>query len=174
MTATATRRPGPGPVADLSVGPPAPPEVGDVPDAGLELAESVPQVDESMVRALVQGLGGALGYAAGDPDVPNHWRFTDQELGDLVPPLTRIVNRHAHLRRAVIRGDEMALGLVLAGYAGRNLALARTAREARRELEGETDGAAVDLGAGSDGVGGDGAGHGDGGGFPGPPARGLR
>lgn len=166
---------------DLSVGPPAPPEVRTPPasagpdDRALLLEdEHVPQVDESIVRSLLSGLGGTLGHLAGDQDVVEHWRFTTQELDDLTPPLTRIVNRNTGLRRAVIKGDEMAVALVLAGYLGRNVADGKRARDRRDELQGQADDAARDGGA--DGQGSperDGRGWADGGGLPGPSSGGL-
>lgn len=125
-------------IADLTVGPPTPPQVGvDVGDAEAyeldDVGVDVPHVDEAMVRALVAGMGNAANYVAGDDDVPELWRFTDRELDDLIPPLTRIINRRPALRQAVIRGDEMAVAIVLAGYAGRNYADLKAAQEARGE-----------------------------------------
>lgn len=133
------------PVADLSVGPPAAPEVEVVSGlddgtlAGDDFAEleAAPHVDESMVRTLLKSMGGGLGYALGDDDVPDHWRFSDRELDDLTPPLTRIINRRPKWRQAVARGDEMAVAIVLAGYTGRNLTAGRQAQEARNERDRE-------------------------------------
>jgi hypothetical protein len=166
-------------VVDLTVGPPAPPEVRNPPagDDRAELLEDehVPHVDESMVRSLLSGLGGTVGHLAGDQDVVAHWRFTGQELDDLTPPLTRIVNRNTGLRRAVIKGDEMAVALVLAGYLGRNVADGKRARDHRRELEGQAADAEGDGGADGQGSPGSAGGSwGDGGGLPGPSGGGLR
>lgn len=137
--------------ADLTIGPPPEPEVESTPavdDVGLDVddlggLESAPHIDESIVRSLLKGLGGAVGYVAGDDDVPEHWRFTDGELDALVPPLTRIINRRPQLARAVARGDEATVALVLAGYAGRNVAAGRKAKEARGERDGEAGPAAA-------------------------------
>lgn len=138
---------------DLSVGPAPRPEVAAAPEPERvgpddvfveDLADEAPHVDESVVRALLRSLSGGVAYAAGDPDVPDHWRFSDRELADLTPPLTRIVNRRPQLRRAVARGDEAAVAMTLAGYVGRNYTAGRKAQEARREDEyGEADGASV-------------------------------
>lgn len=139
---------------DLTIGPPAPPEVRTAPGERHELVEleEAPQVDESVVRGLLKGIGGTLGYALGDDDVADHWRFTDRELDDLTPPVTRIVNRNNKLRRAVMKGDEIAVAIALAGYAGRNVDLARAARKERDELAGEALGPEVDVGADGPGV----------------------
>jgi hypothetical protein len=134
-------------VADLSIGAPGRPETEAIPgDMGADfdatellLEEEAPHVDEHLVEGLLRSLGGGLGYVAGDPDVANHWRFTEQELRDVVPPLTRIINRRPQLRRAVARGDEMAVAIVLAGYAGRNVAAGQAAKEVRRERQREAD-----------------------------------
>jgi hypothetical protein len=128
-----------GPVADLTVGKAPPPEVRP-PDPGRPpeiVDEDVPQVDETVVRTMLRAVGGGLGYSLGDEDVPEHWRFTERELDDLTPPLTRIVNRNAKLRRAVIRGDEMAVMVAVGGYMGRNMSDGMRAGRARRERDGE-------------------------------------
>jgi hypothetical protein len=144
-------------VADLSVGKAPPPEVrpkdpaAEVLDS-VEVEESVPQVDEGLVRSTVMALGGALSFVVGDEDVPGHWRFTDQELVDLVPPLTRIINRNVKLRRAVIRGDEMAIAVALGGYLGRNVRDGNKARKVRRERDGEAELAEGDAGADGPGL----------------------
>ncbi|MGH9042681.1 MAG: hypothetical protein ACRDZ3_20895 [Acidimicrobiia bacterium] len=163
--------------ADLTVGPAPPPEVrAPAPGEGLVddvvlLEESVPQVDETVVRSMLRAVGGGLGYGLGDEDVPDHWRFTEGELDDLTPPLTRVINRNAKLRRAVIRGDEMAVGVVVAGYVGRNVNEGYKAGRARRERDGETPDAQGDVrahgpglvggGGGWENGAGDGRGHDD-------------
>ena len=169
MTPAAT---GPKTIADLTVGPAPIPEVrpqatNDVGHNELLLEESVPQVDESVVRVSLQALGGLLSYPLSDDDVVDHWRFTDRELNDLTPPLTRIVNRNARLRRAVIRGDEVAVAVAFGGYVGRNMTEGHKARKVRRERDGEAEAAEGNARAGGPGVapGGlgwrPGAGHGD-------------
>lgn len=133
--------------ADLSIGAPRTPEVEAEPigihvgdQVGPELLddlEVVPPVDESVVRGLLGSIGGGIGYVAGDDDVADHWRFTRQELDDLTPPLTRIINRRARLRRAVMHGDEATVAVLLAGYTGRNVAAGQVAKEARNERDRE-------------------------------------
>lgn len=155
---------------DLTIGPPSPPEVRTAPGERAQIVEleDAPQVDENGVRILVKGIGGALGQFLGDDDVADHWRFTDKELDDLVPPLTRIVNRNNRLRRAVLKGDSITVAVHMAGYAGRNVDLARAARKERDERQGQAGGTAVDGGADGAGLSGgsqradgrDGWGHG--------------
>jgi hypothetical protein len=166
-------------VADLTIGAPGAPEVEpeaaelDAALADAEITEP-PQVDPSVVRGLLASAGVALGHVAGDDDVEGHWRFTSTELDDLTPPLTRIVNRNPRLRRAVMRGDELTVAVLLAGYTGRNVALAREAKEARDEQPGEaapsarpveSDGGAPPGVAGGNGL--------HGGSVPGPAAGGV-
>jgi hypothetical protein len=158
-----------GRLADLTVGPQPTPQVRprapeELPPAEVDslLEESVPQVDESVVRTMLRALGGGLGFALGDDDVVDHWRFTERELDDLVPPLTRIVNRNVKLRRAVIRGDEMAVAVALGGYMGRNISEGNKARKVRRERDGEVEVAEGDVRAGGPGMAPGGFGWGDG------------
>lgn len=167
---------GPKLVADLTVGPPPAPSVRPQEPApgpldGAALEEAVPQVDESAVRLCLQALGGLLAWDVlplADEDVAGHWRFTEQELNDLTPPLTRIVNRNVRLRRAVIQGDQMAIAVAFGGYVGRNMTDGSRARKVRRERDGEVEVAEGDVGAGGPGVApgsggwGTGAGHGSG------------
>lgn len=166
---------------DLTIGPPAPPEVRTAPGERSELVEldEPAHVDESVVRGLLKGIGGALGHVVGDEDVGDHWRFTERELDDLTPPVTRIVNRNSGLRRAVMKGDSITVAITLAGYAGRNVDLARAARKERDELAGEALGLTGDPGAnGQDLVGGshrpDGSDGRHGGGLPGTSGGGPR
>lgn len=137
---------------DLSVGPPPAPETkaesgpsSDAPPFAEPVeAELVPEVDETVVRALLKGLGHAASAVGADEDVPDQWKFTDAELDSVTPPLTRIINRRPKWRAAVARGDEAVVVLVLASYGGRNVADGRRAKEAR-ENDGqptEADGAA--------------------------------
>lgn len=162
-----------GKVADLTVGPAPPPEIrqpvaGEEPvDLSLVDEEPVPPVDETMVRSALMACGGALGFVVGDEDVPGHWRFTKDELDQLTPPMTRIVNRNVKLRRAVIRGDEMTVAVGLGTYMGRNVRDAQRAKKVRRERDGEAalaEGDARTQGPGLDGggvFGGMGSGDGD-------------
>ena len=143
-------------VADLGIGAPGPQRVedqvlgqlgaGDLDDElGLldeELTDGVPpMVDEWMVRGVVRSVvGGTLGLFLGDPDAPELWHFTDAELDELVPPLTRMINRRPVLRAAIIRGDEAAVSIVMARFLGRNFADRRRVRRAREELTGQGPG----------------------------------
>lgn len=166
---------------DLTVGRPGIPQVDADPSApGPELVEDLvvddaPHVDEAMVRTLVSGLGGVVAASpVADDDVEDHWRFTDRELDDLVPPLTRVINRRPQLRRAVAKGDEAAIAFVLGTYLNRNVSAAAAARKDRHERDREAglaaggvhpDGTRPAQGDGPDGV--------DGGGVRVAPGRGL-
>lgn len=134
------------PKIDLTISPPSPPEVepssadgspGAVPpDVEAEVVNA-PQVDEAVVRTLLKAFSGVTSYAVGRDDVVDHWKFTNQELDDLTPPLTRYINRRPKLRAAVARGDEAAIGMVLASYTGRNIAAGQTARKAEEKARSE-------------------------------------
>jgi hypothetical protein len=158
-----------GPVADLTVGPPPAPQVADsagiaggkqsgktppgTPRAGrighpssLERGvatdpDGVPAViDEALVRRVLRSAGGAANAVIGDEDVPDHWRFTTDELDELVPPLTKFINRTPQLVVAMQHGDELAMLQTLSGYGFRNYMAGRTAQESRREREREAEG----------------------------------
>jgi len=123
---------------ELGIGAPGEPEVDlegvdleehlgadDEPDAELVAVE----VSELTVRAALAAVGGLMGFALGDRRIPDHWRFTDSELDDLTPPVTRIVNRNPRLARYVAHADAAAAGLVIVRYALRNFDLAKQAKE---------------------------------------------
>lgn len=127
---------------DLTVGPPGPPEV-DVdpaepgpppedelgePPPGEPLAPAVPAVSQDAVRAILQAAGNAAHHISAVRE-PTFLRFTDDELAAVVPPLTRIINKRPQLRAAVQRGDEAAVAVALAGYAGRNVQAYRRAQQ---------------------------------------------
>jgi hypothetical protein len=138
---------------DLTIGPPGRPEVeaepGDRPEFDDEhLGDEEPApIDEAVVRRVLRSTGGVLSFVIGDEDVPDHWRFTDAELEDLVPPLTAYIRRQPRLARMVARGDEAAIGLALMGYVSRNIELGREAKKAREDDDGEVDGPAGAAGA---------------------------
>jgi hypothetical protein len=153
--------------ADLRVGAPGTPEVEvesgtDFHDDGLFDVEDVaPEVDPSIVRGLLASMGTLVANSRlADDDVEDHWRFTDRELDDLTPPLTRIVNRRPKLRRAIQHGDEMTVAVQLAGYVGRNLEDRRQAKEYRADddVEPEAGPPSGEVHGGSGGVAGSGAG----------------
>jgi len=147
------------PDADLSIGaperpqvtaddePPIPPEqLGTLDEHGM-LAPVPDVVTEAQVRTVLSGMvGPMLGLFFGDEDVPRHWRFTDDELDELVPPVTRVANRRPALRRAISRGDEGAILITLAGYAGSNAAKGQAARRARHAREANDEEAMSDAG----------------------------
>ncbi len=157
---------------DLSVGAPGAPSVA--PDADEDarippeqlrtlgpdgMLSPVPdQVTEAEVRNVLRGLvGPTIGLVLGDPDVPKHWRFTDEELDELTPPFTRYANRNAGMRALIAKGDEGAILVTLAHYTGTNVAKGNAARRARRAREhaeeapdaGEREAGAAVVGAAS-------------------------
>lgn len=139
---------GPG---QFTVGDPGVPEVdvealADDTDLGEALSDDEPaEVTEVQVRAVLAAGGRGLGYVAGHPDVPNHWHFTDDELDELTPPVTRYVNRSALLRRAVGRSDFLTIVMAMGIYTSRNIEDLRDAKEAAGEDQRE-------AGSGLDGV----------------------
>lgn len=150
------------PTADLSIGPPPEPEVstaGVDPDAPppqwsddvLEpgMVEEHPDVPEPVVRGILSTFGALLAMSPlADPDVDEHWHFTERELDDLTPPLTRIVNARPTLRAAAARGDEVTVAVQLAGYAGRNVIAGGLARRSRSNQPEEWERGNVEREAG--------------------------
>ncbi|HET9691012.1 MAG TPA: hypothetical protein VFP61_07650 [Acidimicrobiales bacterium] len=127
---------------DLTVAPPPPSEVGAIPppppDPGPQATigvpdddELLPLVDEATVRGLLASIGGVAGVVVGLPEVPGHWRFRDDELDQLAPPLARLANRTPTLRRALIHGDTLAVLFTLSQYGVRNVTDHRRVMDAR-------------------------------------------
>jgi hypothetical protein len=129
-----------------------PPPVFEDPPA----LETTPEVPEPVVRGMLASAGTILGISPlADPDVPEHWKFTERELDDLTPPLTRIVNARPQLRAAAARGDELTVLVQLLGYGGRNVLAAHEARKTRAQDEGDTwDAVDREAGAHASGAGG--------------------
>lgn len=114
-------------MSDLIVGAPPLPELDpetmvEPPGAEADTGDD-PEVPEAAVRAALAAAGGLVGHFAGDKRVPGHWRFSADELDDLTPPVTRMVNANPMLRRVVGRADALTAGMVLIRYITRNLAL---------------------------------------------------
>lgn len=80
-----------------------------------------PDVSDAQVRALLASLGGLTSFAIGNREIDGHWRFTADELDDLTPPLTRMVNASPRLKAIVARSDALSLAIVLSRYGLRNL-----------------------------------------------------
>jgi hypothetical protein len=130
----------------VTVEPPGPVDLSDDIDLTDELEledldalgelEAAPVVDVDQVRRFLAGAGSAAAFALADPDVPEHWRFTDAELDDIAPAITAIANRRPQLARAIESSDYLVLGVHLARYAGRNVQAGRAARNAREETDG--------------------------------------
>lgn len=104
------------------------------PGPGVE-EHQAPEVSPDLVRSLLAALGqGIASTPLADPDIEDHFCFTDRELDDLTPPLTRIINRRPALREALENGDELAVIAHLGGWAARNhLAKALVLAWARRK-----------------------------------------
>lgn len=97
-----------------------------------------PEVDEAAVRQWLDLAGYGLnltlpGRAYGIEDA---WRLTADDLAQIAPPLTRIINRHPNLRAVATRADVDAVTVAvgIGRYAWRNTA---EVLEARQEAEAE-------------------------------------
>lgn len=112
-------------------------EAGDVAAVVVEgpALETAAPLSEDTVRAVLEGVGAVMATLVAPEEDPELWRFTPAELDAITPPLTRIANRRPRLRRALEEGDELALALHLAGYAGRNVAAARRLAADRLEAD---------------------------------------
>lgn len=144
-------------MADLSIGAPPPPEVGQAPDPDTEPGaaipgdwdtplEEVPEADPAAIRAIIELIGESmhavgtvlptgrlplLEYVATDELVPDHWKFTEAELDALVPPVTRIVNARPALRRAAQQGDHVIIAKTIFGWGSSNIIAGVAARQVR-------------------------------------------
>lgn len=116
----------------------------DTPEFALEpgLAPGPPPLEEPDVRRWLDRIGRVAAWVAGrfttTPDDldPPAWRFTDEELSELAPPATRVINRRLMWMAGVIRNaDEIELGFLLLEYVDGNLERVRDAREAAEAAE---------------------------------------
>jgi hypothetical protein len=128
----------------IRVDPPGPVDLADdIPLDELDVLEldelddelPVPALDEAQVRRFLSGIGSALSFAVGDPDVPRHWQFADDELNELAPTLCAIANRRPELARAIHRSDHFVVAMTMARYLGRNVSAGRAAKKERENDE---------------------------------------
>jgi hypothetical protein len=140
--------------AAIRVDPPGPVDFADdVPldeldvdlDLDLDLDELPAPLDVDQVRRFLSGIGSALSFAVGDPDIPRHWQFADDELDELAPTLCAIANRRPELARAIHRSDHLVVAMTMARYLGRNVSAGRAAKKAR-EANDESTGQARRVG----------------------------
>lgn len=125
------------PAQELGSIPPAPPAGVDVDDdQPVDLAEQIPTVDEGTVRSILAGIGNMASLVDRVDGAPGLWRFTDDELDQLAPPITRLANRNPTLRRALLHGDYVVIAMGLSQYAVRNVAARKEANDARRPSQG--------------------------------------
>lgn len=125
----ANDRPTPPPAGDD--GPPvAPPQ--DIMSTDVEAP--VPDVSEPQVRGILRLIGSGTHIAFGHPAIDEHWRFTDEELDQLTPPVTAWINRNPRLRAAAQHGDAATIAVALAMYMSRNISISR---EVAAEEEGD-------------------------------------
>lgn len=103
-----------------------------------------PPLTEADVRRWLERIGKVVGWiwrrlssppeGLEDPGLelePPPWRFTEEELSELTPPATRVLNRRVLWLAGVIRNaDEIELGFLLLEYVDHNLERVRDAREA--------------------------------------------
>lgn len=137
MTATEVFDPLVGPPAqELGSIPSAPPAVDLDDDQPVDLAEEIPTVDEGTVRSILAGLGNMASLIDRVEGAPDLWRFTDAELDQLAPPITRLANRNPVLRRALLHGDYVVIAMGLSQYAVRNVSTRKDATNARRPSQG--------------------------------------
>lgn len=106
----------------------------DTPEFALE--HGPPPLEEPDVHRWLERLGRVAAWVVGrfttTPELePPAWRFTAEELAELTPPATRVINRRLMWLTGVIRNaDEIELGFLLLEYADANLERVRAAREA--------------------------------------------
>ena len=94
-------------------------------------------VEVAEIAEALRVIGETAHAAAGHPEIPDHWAFTDREIDQLAPPVTALVNRHAGARALAQRSPELAVTLVLGRWTVRNVRLSAAIREAAAELEAQ-------------------------------------
>ena len=101
--------------------------------------DDAPEVTPDQVAGWLRTFGaGANLVLPGRRLVPDAWRFTEAEIGELAPPLARIVNRRPQLRALAARSDAdaFAVALGMGRYGWRNYS---ELREAAAVAEAATD-----------------------------------
>ena len=129
----------------LAIGAPEAPEVNEEPagldDVGGDDLADVEPADpagfEPLIRVALVAVTEMLAATVGDEDVPDHWRMTEGELDQLVPPLARMAAVRPQVARALEQADPLTAGLVLLGYTARNMIDGSAARRARGDDDGD-------------------------------------
>lgn len=118
-------------------------DIRDTPEFALEHGPAAPPpLEEPDVRRWLDRIGRVAAWVAGrftaTPDElePPAWRFTEEELSELAPPATRVINRRLLWMAGVIRNaDEIEVGFLLLEYVDGNLERVRAARDAAEAAE---------------------------------------
>lgn len=106
-----------------TIGPDSAASAPDGAEGAAVVVDVPPEAAEEQVRGMLRMIGKIAHRAKGDKRFPEHWSFTTDELDDLAPPATAIVNRSLWLRRAVAQSDYMQLAVGLFGWGSRNAEL---------------------------------------------------
>jgi len=121
----------PGPAFDPKHAPAAP---------TIEAEETGPGVvefwEEDRIKQLLTVEGNALHYLLRvGPDDTETWKYTEDDLASIAPPLTNILNRYDVTRAAAAAGDEIALAAALTTYGTRNYVKRRRLLQALADAE---------------------------------------
>lgn len=112
--------------------------VGDVDGPAPDTpAATIPEVAEDTTRAFLQGVvGGGVGLLLARVGVttPGAGRFTDDELADIAPALTRYVNRNRTLRVAGQHADLVVVAAAGLRYTARTVSMVHQAKAAEQEV----------------------------------------
>lgn len=93
--------------------------------------DDIPPWDQAAVRSALLALTGATDAAVGE-SVGAQLTMTDDELRQIVPPLTNIINRTPKLRAMSSASDAVALALGMIGYSMRVASEASDTAKARK------------------------------------------
>lgn len=117
-------------------GRPAPPPVDVDPlEPAQAVGVDVPQWDAETVGAMLTAKGAlAHGLFAVDPD-SDEWRYLEDDLRAIAPPLARMLNRYEPTAAAAGAADPIAVAWGLFGYAGRSIGERREALRRLAEAE---------------------------------------
>lgn len=136
----------------MEIGPPGIPDMPeqDTPSQAGPVVQDPPEAAgpasiEGTIRALLKGATNLANYFGADEDLPDQWRFTDDELALLVPALARWAWRVPKVRALVETGDAAVAIPVLLGYLTRNVIDGARARRARKDSNDDIIDASSEL-----------------------------
>lgn len=110
----------------------------DQPEQPVDLDEGpLEEISEETVRSALRAQGRLLHVSVAADRESDEWLWLADELDDIVPPLTRIINRYEPLRRLAVAGDWLPVFTTLGAYGARSMRERGLAHARLRALEEE-------------------------------------